>query len=464
MTKGEELLRELISYFGEKREVIRKRWVEAMQAKNLLTGLTDEELETESGNIYDVCVECIGTGKFDGAQVYAKRMAEQSVLAGMTSEQMTMGMLALKDVYGRVVFDNYGKDPEGWAKVLDTYEPAANTILGIVSQAFVKEREKSIQRQQETLRKRVKELTCLHKVNRSMQEPLCLEDLCRRIIQFLVSAMQFPEITAVVIELDGRRYTSERYTERLSHGLHAEIRVGEKPLGCLSVYYTEDKSFLIPEEQDLLETIGQDLGLWLEDKETEEKLQKALEGTIQALGQTTETRDPYTAGHQRRVTQLACAIAEEMDVSSEQIEGIRVAGLMHDIGKISVPAEILSKPSQLTDTEFSLIKAHPQGAYDILKTIDFPWPVANIVFQHHERLDGSGYPHALKGEDIILEARILAVADVVEAMVSHRPYRPALGIDKALEELSDNKGVKYDSEVVNACLKLFAEGGFEFDT
>jgi len=379
MPKGEELLRELITYFGEKKEVIRKRWVEAMHAKNLLTGLTDDELETESANIHDVCVECMGTGKFDSAQVYAERMAKQSVLAGMTSEQITMGMLALKDAYGRAVFDNYGKDPEKWAKVLDTYEQATNTILGIVSEAFLEEREKLIQRQQETLQDRVKELICLHEVNRSMQERLSPKALCRRIIQFLVSAMQFPEITAVVIELDDRRYTSQRYTERLSHGLHAEIRVGKRALGCLSVYYTEDKSFLIPEEQDLLETIGQDLGLWLENKQTQERLQKVLRGIIQALGQTTETRDPYTAGHQRRVTQLACAIAKEMNVSSKQIQGIRVAGLMHDIGKISVPAEILSKPSQLTDTEFSLIKAHPQAAYDILKTIDFPWPVADIV-------------------------------------------------------------------------------------
>jgi len=183
-------------------------------------------------------------------------------------------------------------------------------------------------------------------------------------------------------------------------------------------------------------------------KEAEEKLQKSLEGTIQALGQTTETRDPYTAGHQRRVAQLACAVAKEMDVSSKQIEGIRVAGLMHDIGKISVPAEILSKPGRLNNMEFSMIKAHPQAAYDILRVIDFNCPVADIVLQHHERLDGSGYPQGLKGEEILLEARILSVADVVEAMSSHRPYRPALAIEKTLEEISDNKDVKYDLKAV----------------
>jgi len=197
-------------------------------------------------------------------------------------------------------------------------------------------------------------------------------------------------------------------------------------------------------------------------RRAQEALQKSLNGTIQAIGQTTEMRDQYTAGHQRRVTLLASAIAREMGLSEEQVESIRVAGLMHDIGKMSVPAEILSKPSRLTEIEFNLIKAHPQVAYDILATIEFPWPVAQIVLQHHERMDGSGYPQGLKAEEIMIEARILSVADVVEAMASHRPYRPALGIDKALEEIMQNKGALYDSEVVDACLKLFAEERFEF--
>ncbi len=194
-----------------------------------------------------------------------------------------------------------------------------------------------------------------------------------------------------------------------------------------------------------------------------EQLRKALEGTIQAIGLTTETRDPYTAGHQRRVTQLGVAIAKEMGLSQEQIKGIRVAGLVHDIGKMSIPAEILSKPTKLTDLEFHLVQGHPQVAYDILKTIEFPWPVAQIVLQHHERMDGSGYPHGTKGEEIMLEARILAVADVVEAMASFRPYRPALGIDRALEEISQNKGILYDTDVVNACTRLFAEKQFQFE-
>ena len=173
-----------------------------------------------------------------------------------------------------------------------------------------------------------------------------------------------------------------------------------------------------------------------ETRETVKKLRKAMGGIIQAMALTVETRDPYTAGHQHRVSDLARAIAQEMGLPEDQVDGLRMAGIVHDLGKIGVPAEILSKPTQLSDLEMGLLKIHPQVSYDILKDIDFPWPVAQIVFQHHERIDGSGYPLGLSGEDIYLEARILAVADVVEAIASHRPYRPAQGIDKALEEIS----------------------------
>jgi len=200
-----------------------------------------------------------------------------------------------------------------------------------------------------------------------------------------------------------------------------------------------------------------------ERKQTFAKLQKSLEGTINALASAMGKRDPYSAGHQRRVAKLARAIAEEMGLSKDETHGIRVAGRIHDIGKISVPAEILVRPGRLTDIEFSIIKTHAQVGYDILKDIEFPWPVAEIVLQHHERMDGSGYPQGLSGKKIILGARIMAVADVVEAMSSHRPYRPALGIDKALEEISQNRGILYDTRVVDACLKLFKENRFGFD-
>jgi len=194
-----------------------------------------------------------------------------------------------------------------------------------------------------------------------------------------------------------------------------------------------------------------------------EKLQKTIEGTVSAMASVVEIKDPYTAGHQKRVTRLASAIAEELGLPKEQIEGIRIAGLIHDIGKVSIPAEILSKPGRITDLEFSVIKTHSQAGYDILKTIEFPWPIAQIVLQHHERLNGSGYPQGLSGEEILLEARILGVADVVEAMASHRPYRPALGIDKALEEIAQNRGILYDARVAEACLKLFADKGFTLE-
>lgn len=192
-----------------------------------------------------------------------------------------------------------------------------------------------------------------------------------------------------------------------------------------------------------------------------EELKQLLEATVQAIATTVEARDPYTAGHQRRVANLAVAIATEMGLPSEQIEGLRLAAILHDIGKIHVPAEILASPRKLTAAEFEIIKTHPAVGYNILKDIAFSTPVAQIVWQHHERLDGSGYPRGLKGGQILLEARILCVADVVEAMASHRPYRPGLGMPKALEEISEHKGPIYDADVVDACIRLFQEKHYE---
>ncbi len=194
---------------------------------------------------------------------------------------------------------------------------------------------------------------------------------------------------------------------------------------------------------------------------TLESLRKAVGVTIQVLVSALEARDPYTAGHQLRVAHLACAIATEMELSQEKIAGIRMAGSIHDIGKLSIPAEILSKPTKLTNLEFSLIKEHSQNGYDMLKDVESPWPLAQIVYQHHERMDGSGYPRKLKGNEILVEARIMAVADVVEAMASHRPYRPGLGIEVALEEIEKNKGIIYDDTVADACLRLFREKNYK---
>ena len=192
-------------------------------------------------------------------------------------------------------------------------------------------------------------------------------------------------------------------------------------------------------------------------------LDKAFNDAITAMSKIVEMRDPYTAGHQTKVADLSAAIARELKLPQAHIKYLRVAALIHDIGKIYIPSDILSKPGKLRDIEWQLIKMHAQGSYDILKNIEFPWPIAQIAWQHHERLDGSGYPHGLDGDHILLEAKILAVADVVEAMSSHRPYRPALGIEKALEEISQNKGVLYDPNVVDACLKLFNENSFKLE-
>ncbi len=195
---------------------------------------------------------------------------------------------------------------------------------------------------------------------------------------------------------------------------------------------------------------------------TLDRLERSLEGTFRALSMTLELRDPYMAGHQQRVSCLAVAIAQDMNLAWDKIESLRFAGLIHDIGKIVAPAEILIKPGKLTKSEFQLIKEHPRAGYELIKDIAFPWPVAHIILQHHERLDGSGYPEGLAGDAILPEARILAVADVVEAVCSLRPYRPALGIEKALEEIRKGRGFRYDTRVVDACIRLFREGRFSF--
>lgn len=185
---------------------------------------------------------------------------------------------------------------------------------------------------------------------------------------------------------------------------------------------------------------------------------RMLEQTIQAIAMTIEKRDPYTAGHQVRVSHLATAIAQRMNLDSETQDGLRLGGMIHDIGKIHLPAEILSRPGKLSEVEFALVKAHSKVGSDIIADVDFPWPVARMILQHHERLDGSGYPDGERGDAILIEARILAVADVVEAMASHRPYRPALGIDKALDEIRLGRNRLYDADVVDTCQRLFNEG------
>jgi putative two-component system response regulator len=234
-----------------------------------------------------------------------------------------------------------------------------------------------------------------------------------------------------------------------------------KPLDVNEVVINIRNSLRRRELEIANRTYRRDLEQMVEERTA--SLQRAMEGIVRAMGLTVESRDPYTSGHQQRVAMLSAAMGKEMGLPKVQIEGIRLAAMIHDLGKITVPAEILSKPTRLTEFELALIRTHPQVGYDILKEIEFPWPIAQMVYQHHERMDGSGYPQGLEGDVILFDARILSVADVVEAMASHRPYRPAIGLDKALAEISDNAGRFYDPKAVTACVRLFREKGFWFE-
>ncbi len=197
-------------------------------------------------------------------------------------------------------------------------------------------------------------------------------------------------------------------------------------------------------------------------KQNYKKLQKIIEATANIITKVVETRDPYSIGHQQRVSKLATAIAQEMKLPQDKINGTRISSLIHDIGKVNLPTEIISKPGKLIEVEFNLIKNYPKVGYDILKKVDFPWPIAEIVLQHQEKIDGSGYPRGLKGDEICIEAKILGVANVVEAMSSYKSYRPALSVDEALVEIVENKNILFDPEVVDICIKLFKEKDFKF--
>jgi PAS domain S-box-containing protein/putative nucleotidyltransferase with HDIG domain len=265
-----------------------------------------------------------------------------------------------------------------------------------------------------------------------------------------------PDLWMKIIHPEDRVFLEKTFNEPDLFKQPMEMRLIGK--GGESVWMEQIVVPLYDEEGNLiaLDGIARDI---TERKRAARKIEDLLNQVVMAFSSAMELRDPYTAGHQRRVTELALAIAQEMGLSGEQLKGLQVASLLHDIGKgLFVPAEILSKPGQLTVWEMALIKIHPQAGYEVLKKVDFPWPVAEIVHQHHERLDGSGYPQGLKDKDILLEAKIIAVADVVEAMSSHRPYRPSLGTEKALEEIEAQKGVLYDPQVVEACLRVFARG------
>jgi len=280
-------------------------------------------------------------------------------------------------------------------------------------------------------------------------------------LQVIQDAINDPTFTAT-------RMAAERFG--FGSFLSIPLISEREKLGVICIYAKEARAF-DDEEVRLLTELANDMAYGIMNlrqgikyRNTSEKLQLAMEKTIFAIATTVEMRDPYTAGHERRVGELACAIARELGLSEDRIHGIRLASIVHDMGKINIPAEILSKPTRLTALEYKLIQTHAQSGYDILKDVDFPWPIAQIVHQHHERMDGSGYPQGLKGEETILEARIVAVADTVEAMASHRPYRAALGPEIALEEIQKNRGRFYDPDVADACIRLFREKNFEFSS
>lgn len=279
-------------------------------------------------------------------------------------------------------------------------------------------------------------------------------------------------IVAADIENDARYMPWQEIvrTWHLKSAAAVPLIADGETLGVLAVYSGQHNTF-DEETTNFLAEVANDIALGVRtlrlDRNlhtTLDHLRSSMNSTVKAIATMLELRDPYTAGHERRVAQLASAIGSEMGLPERQVEGLRVIGYLHDIGKIAVPAEILSKPARLTVIELAMVKAHAQTGYDILKDLEFPWPVAQAVLQHHERLDGSGYPQGLEGEDIILEARILMVADVVEAMSSHRPYRSAIGLEAALAEITANRGKSYDERVVDACISLFTQKEFKFDS
>jgi len=232
----------------------------------------------------------------------------------------------------------------------------------------------------------------------------------------------------------------------------------------------EKKDRLVEELQEMHKKVAElekivvkDNRLEKELRQSDEKLQKLIEGIAYIITEIVEIRDPYLRGHHQRVSKLATAIAQEMKLPQDTIEGVKIASLVHDVGKVNLPTEIVSKPSALFEVEFNLLKNHPRTGYEILKKVDFPWPIAEIVFQQYEKIDGSGYPRGLKGTEILIEAKILGVANVVEAMSSYKSYRPALSMDEALAEISKYENILFDPEVVDACLGLFKEKGFKFE-
>jgi|GEM_PF-4904026 len=322
------------------------------------------------------------------------------------------------------------------------------------------------------LMERTKELHCLQQIEvivRANQGGI--DRILQDVVAVIPAAWLHPTSAIARIRYAGRVFQTGDL-ERCVSVQSAEIRVNDDVCGSIEVGYTEgfetcgDGPFLL-EERLLLDTLATRIGSLLARLTAEADLIRSQQENdllykrlILVLGSVTELRDPYTAGHQKRVADLSVAIATELNLPARQVEGLQLAASVHDIGKIMVPTEILCKPGRLSPIEYELIKDHAKAGHDILKDVVFPWPIARIVLEHHERLNGSGYPNALLGDQLLVESRILAVADVVESMCSHRPYRAGLGITAALQEISRHRGILYDPEVADACLVLFKERGY----
>ena len=322
------------------------------------------------------------------------------------------------------------------------------------------------------LGERVKELRCLHAVAAMMaMADMSAPDILGAAVELIPPGWFYPEIACARIVFEGREFLSRNFRET-SWKLGADIVVGGVRAGTLEVCYLEEKPALdegpfLREELVLVNTLASQFAGMAERKRAEEqvrdyvaRLEHSVLGTVDAVSQMMDVRDPYTSGHMRRVGEVAAAIAAEMGLHEHVQRGLRVAGAVHDVGKIAVPAEILGKPGRISDIELEMVRTHAQEGYEVLKGIDFPWPVAEVARQHHERIDGSGYPRALKGDQILLEARVLAVADVIEAMASHRPYRAGIGLEKALAEVERGRGTIYDASAADACLRLFRDKGY----
>ncbi len=335
--------------------------------------------------------------------------------------------------------------------------------------------DKEIARRKKTedeLYKMVRKLDCLYSIaNLAIQTGMSMDKIFKQSVKNICEGMECPRVVCSRILFDKRDVRTENFKET-EWKEFKDIKVEGKRRGAIEIYYTRKrfknrKSQFSKEEKKLLSGVSEMLRVFIERELSMEKLIGSYNKINTMLGCITNTlayiveaRDPYTSGHQKKVAKLATAIAEKLGLDKERIEAINTASLIHDIGKIKVPVSILTKPGKLSDLEFEMIKIHPEVGYEILKNIEFPYPIAKIVAQHHEKIDGSGYPKGLKSKDISIEAKVIAVADSMEAMISDRPYRPGLGLNKAIQEMKSSRGKLYDSRVVDVCIKLIKKKSF----